>query len=242
MPVGYRQRDAALIGLALNTTYCSVITGRGRTGKTNTLRILIEAAGRMGGKITIVEKLESGFSAFKPEIVKWNAGHVQNDKELFTFFTELMPDFKNRNVRKQKMIEEGLDEKEIAARMAGEQPMFIFIDNLMDLINMVYRPSPGVAPMSGFFENIIEKGKLHNIYFIACLRVEDESLLTGYKAYNAFIADKYGIHLGGNLAGQKIFNFQNIPFSESAKTLKKGFGHISTEEEEGEAIVIPAYK
>jgi hypothetical protein len=41
---------------------------------------------------------------------------------------------------------------------------------------------------------------------------------------------------------EKIFNFQNIPFSESAKTLKKGFGHISTEEEEGEAIVIPAYK
>ena len=135
-----------------------------------------------------------------------------------------------------------LDEETIGSRMAQEQPIFIFIDNLSDLMTMVYRPSPGIAPMSGFLEHIIEKGKLHNIYFIAGLKVEDEPLLMGYKAYTSFIADKNGIHLGGNLAGQKIFNFQNISFADSAKTLKKGFGHISTEEDEGEPIVIPACK
>ena len=60
--------------------------------------------------------------------------------------------------------------------------------------------------------------------------------------YTAFVADKSGVHLGGNLSSQKIFGFQNIPFSEANKSLKKGFGHISTEEDEGEAIVIPSVK
>ena len=153
-----------------------------------------------------------------------------------------MPEFKRRNIIKREMVENGTDEKEIAERMSQEQPICIFADNLSDLINMVYRPSLGIEPMSGFFENIIEKGKLHNIYFIAGLKVEDEPLLMAYKGYTAFVADKSGVHLGGNLAGQKIFNFQNIPFSETTKNLKKGFGHISTEEDEGETIVIPSYK
>ena len=143
---------------------------------------------------------------------------------------------------KRQFIEEGLDEAEIGEKMSHEKPICIFIDNLADLINMVYRPSVGISPMSGFFENIIEKGKLHNIYFIAGLKMEEESLLMGYKGYNLFVADKSGVHLGGNLSSQKVFGFQNIPFSEANKSLKKGFGHISTEEDEGEAIVIPSVK
>ena len=196
----------------------------------------------MGAQMVIVEKLGTDQSVFRHEISRWNAVHVTNDKELFSYFEGLIPEFKRRNVMKQQFLEEGLDEETIGSRMAQEQPIFIFIDNLSDLMTMVYRPSPGIAPMSGFLEHIIEKGKLHNIYFIAGLKVEDEPLLMGYKAYTSFIADKNGIHLGGNLAGQKIFNFQNISFADSAKTLKKGFGHISTEEDEGEPIVIPACK
>ena len=241
-PVGYRQRDAAIIGIPLGRTYCSVVTGRARTGKTNTLKILIEAAGRIGAKIVIMEKASGDFSVFQPEITKWGAELVSDDKQLFAYFESLVPEFKRRNVLKRELIESGKDEKAIAERMAQEQPICIFVDNLSDLINMVYRPSLGISPMSGFFENIIEKGKLHNIYFIAGLKVEDEPLLMAYKGYTAFVADKSGIHLGGNLAGQKIFNFQNIPFSETTKNLKKGFGHISTEEDEGETIVIPSYK
>ena len=241
-PLGYRQRDAALIGIPMRTSYCSVVTGRARSGKTNTLKIWIEAAGRIGAQIVIVEKLNGDFSTFQNEITKWNGQLISDDKGLFKFFEGLVPEFKRRNLMKRQFIEEGLDEAAIGEKMSHEQPICIFIDNLADLINMVYRPSVGISPMSGFFENIIEKGKLHNIYFIAGLKMEEESLLMGYKGYNLFVADKSGVHLGGNLSSQKIFGFQNIPFSEANKSLKKGFGHISTEEDEGEAIVIPSVK
>ena len=243
LPVGYRRRDASLTGIALNRTYCSIVSGRGKAGKTNVLKLLAEAAGRMNGEIIIIENSSGDFTAYRDAINRWNARHVTDDKALFAYFESLVPEFKRRNNLKVQLLKEGLDEEGVALRMAEERPIFIFVDNLADLINMVYRPSQGISPMSGFFENIIEKGKLHNIYFIAGLKVEDESLLMGYKGYTLFVADKSGIHLGGNLPGQKIFNFQNVPFAEASKSMKKGFGHISTaEDDEGEAIVIPAYK
>ena len=242
LPAGYRRKDASLVGIPLRTTYCSIVSGRARTGKTNTLKIMIEAAGRMNGEIVIIENPNGDFSQFRDEITKWNARHITDDKALFAYFESLIPEFKRRNALKHDLIKKGDDEETVGLRMAQERPIFVFVDNLADLINMVYRPSQGIAPMSGFFENIIEKGKLHNIYFIAGLKVEDEPLLLGYKGYVLFIAEKNGIHLGGNLPGQKIFNFQNIPFSEASKTQKKGFAYIACEEDEGEAIVIPSYK
>ena len=242
LPVGYRHRDASLIGIPMRTTYCSVVTGKARSGKTNALKIMIEAAGRMGAEIVIIEKLGGDFSTFRQLKEKWKAQYVSDDASLYAYFESLIPEFKRRNILKRQLLDSGMDENDVGLRMSEEKPIFIFVDNLADLINMVYRPAAGVAPMSGFFENIIEKGKLHNIYFIAGLRVEDESMLLGYKGYSHFIADRSGIHLGGNLPGQKIFNFQNIPFQASSRSLKKGFGHISMEEDEGELIVIPAFK
>lgn len=242
LPVGYRQKDAALVGIPLGTSFCSVVTGRARSGKTNTLKILIEAAGRMKAEMILVEKTNGGISGYRHELSKWNIRHVTDDRGLYDYFTDLIPVFRNRNTKKWELLDRGFEEDQIVSEMAKEKPIFIFIDNLMDLINMVYKPALGVGAMSGFFENITEKGKLHNIYLIAGLRVEDELLLTGYKGFKLFITDKSGIHLGGNLAGQKLFNFQNIPYSEASKSLKKGMAHISVGEDEGETIVIPCWR
>ena len=45
----------------------------------------------------------------------------------------------------------------------------------------------------------------------------------------------------GNLSTQKIFNFQNIPYAELSKAMKKGFAYAADEEDEtiGIQIVVP---
>ena len=50
--------------------------------------------------------------------------------------------------------------------------------------------------------------------------------------------------MGGNLARQKIFNFQNISFIQQSKGMKKGLGYVPDDEEEGNGIevVIPLAK
>ena len=109
---------------------------------------------------------------------------------------------------------------------------------------MIYQPDKGTGNMSGFAENILEKGSLHNIYFIACLKAEDESTLNVWKAYRLFTGYKQGMHLGGSLTAQKIFNFQNIPYARQTKIMKRGTGYVPDAEEEscGIEVVIPLAK
>ena len=64
-----------------------------------------------------------------------------------------------------------------------------------------------------------------------------------YKTYKLFTGYKNGVHLGGNTASQRIFDFRNIPYTEAGKPLKKGYGWAVTGEDMDEAsrIVIPMY-
>ena len=128
--------------------------------------------------------------------------------------------------------------------MSHERPIFHFIADLSAFMHMVYQPHEGVGGMSGFVETILSKGALHNIFFIASLKVEDEAVLVAYKAYASFVSAKKGIHLGGNLAGQRLFHFQNVPFAEQSKPMKRGMAYITDDEEEssGNLIVIPSAK
>ena len=95
--------------------------------------------------------------------------------------------------------------------------------------------------MSGTLENIWEKGMYHNIYFFACLNMEDMIDLSMYPAYKHFTSYKMGVHLGGNVASQTIFDFQNIRYQEASKSMAKGIGLTPSldDETEAERIVSP---
>ena len=137
-----------------------------------------------------------------------------------------------------------MEEAEVFAQMSRETPIFIFISDLAAFFKMAYKPGEGVGSMSGFLENILEKGSMHYIYFIGCLKAEDHALMSAYKAYHSYISYKKGIHLGGNLQAQKIFNFQNLSFAQQSKATKRGMGYVPDEEEEsvGIEVVVPLAK
>ena len=125
--------------------------------------------------------------------------------------------------------------------MKKETPSFVFLDDLKEFFELIYGADEKVGNMSGFMENIMEKGSLHRIYFYGCLTTEDAISLTGYKAYRSFTGYKKGMHLGGNLNAQKLFNFQNINYAEMSRAAKKGVGYAADEEDEtsGIRIVLP---
>ena len=72
----------------------------------------------------------------------------------------------------------------------------------------------------------MEKGYLHNIYFFAAYDYSSAAHSIGCKAFNSYISYKSGIHLGGNTASQRIFDFSSIPYSEQAKVTRPGVGLI----------------
>lgn len=241
LPAGYYMKDAEIYSVDLARTYCYFISGKSRSGKTNMLKMLMHAAWQKQGELCVIE---GGTSELVKLSEEYQAEYIKDAGQLFRYLSRILPQFADRNKKKQKLLESGAEESEIFAQMSKEAPIFIFLADLGEFMQMVYKPGEGVGNMSGFVENIMEKGSLHNIYFIGCLKTEDQNLLAAYKAYHLFIGYKRGIHLGGNLVAQKIFNFQNIAFAQQSKVMKKGFGYVPDDEEEsnGIEVVIPLAK
>lgn len=240
IPFAYLEKDASVFGINLKRTYCYLVAGKKGTGKTVLMKDIILETRHKNGEMIIIEKGERDFVHIAEEN---NIRYLTTDAQIFDYFKELTPVFAKRNKMKHKYLEEELQSEELYKKMQVNKPVFIFIPNLSEFIRSIYKPEAGVGKMSGFMENIIEKGEMHNIYFIASLSMEESAAVSVYKTYKLFTGYKNGVHLGGNTASQRIFDFRNIPYTEAGKPLKKGYGWAVTGEDMDEAsrIVIPMY-
>lgn len=240
LPFAYNMEDASVYGVSLSGTFCYTIQGRSRTGKTNVLRLLLYAGTRKEQNASCAV-IEMKTQQLKKAAQQWGAEYLAGPEELFQFFSGLIPVFKERNKKKWELLNQGYTEEQVFEEQAKEKPIYIFVADLSEFIKTLYARHENLGSMSGFAENILEKGSLHNIYFFGCLGLEEASVLAGYRAYSLFVGYKKGVHLGGNLSAQKTFSFQNIPYGELGKNQKKGIGYIPDEEDNtvGRKIVIP---
>ena len=169
---------------------------------------------------------------------------IDTDEKLYTYFTELLPEFKERNQRKKKNIQSGMSDEDIYLDMYQQyNAKFILIANLADFITHVDNPKDGVLEMRPFVENILDKGSLHNVYWLACYNYDDVSKVAGIRMYEYFLRYKTGIHFGGNVASQRIMNFDYVPYSEQTKSLKPGIGMIpENEDDDVRKVIVPIVK
>lgn len=221
LPYGWNKKDASIAYIDLSKTYCWLVTGKSGTGKSSLLKVI--AASAHSAECHIIE---FGGNRLRKFAVEQGFGYISTAAELFALLKELLPKFKERNIRKQELLGDGLDEEDIYTAMQSFHPIFLFIDNLDEFMKNVYAPLEGVGAMFGFVENILEKGRLHNIFFFAGFDSSTAAYSMGRKAYNSFVSYKTGVHLGGNAAAQRIFDFTALPYSEQTKTLRPGTGLV----------------
>lgn len=235
LPVGYDAANASVYGIPLYDTYCYLIWGAARTGKTNYLKVCIQSAMKKLGHVCIIDDPQKNLKAYENAV---DVSYVCTEEEIFGFFKELLPEFKRRNQLKNQMLSDDAEESEIFVRMSEEIPYFIFISDLSWFVPFIYNSE---MDMRGFLENIIAKGRLHNIYFISDLSLENRELVSGYAIYESFANYKTGIHLGGYLANNPVMNFDYIPFMEQNKTEKIGVGQIPgvMDDQATKKVVIP---
>lgn len=239
LPIGYNMQNADIFSIDLSKIYCYLISGKSRTGKTNLLKVMMHIAALKGSKIYVVDS----FGSLKNTAETLDAEYITDEQKLFDCMKELLPEFKNRNHIKREAVTDGCEDEEIYEIMSSFQPYFFFIDDLQFFIGMIMQTKQG-GDMKGFVENIMEKGSLHNIFFVACFNQDEVSSLSGIRIYENMVRYKKGIHLGGNVAAQKIFNFDYIPYMEQGKALKAGIGILPSGEEvmTTSKVVIPYMK
>lgn len=260
IPLGYQMEDASLYSVDISKTYCYLITGKSRTGKKNVLKVLLQGAMRTEADICVFDEkrkkqdnLEYSQTNYWEKLCraknnltnkKGTIDYVNSEAGIFQYWKNMIPVFAERSRKKQAYIESGLTDEEIFEKMQQEKPIYIFITDLAVFLQYVYEPKEETGDMSGFMENISKKGRLHGIYFFAVVREESVGKIISYPSYRNFAEDKGGIHMGGNLAVQRRFSFENIPYAEQNKVKKPGVGFTPSKEDESKAdiIIIPLVK
>ena len=241
LPFAYLLEDASLYAADLQSTYCWVITGKPRTGKTNLLQLMLEVASTKKAELSVIG---AGNVALRQQAERLGARYVENEDKLLEFTRDLQKTFLERNRKKRELIERGNDEVSIFNEMAQLPPIFVFVDDMASFLQIVYRQQDAPGSMRSFYENVIDKGSLHNIYFIVCVDTDNLVALAGRRVYERMMSYKTGVHLGGAAMGQKTFDFSSMPFQEQNKRLKLGIGLLPPDLENGvvRKIVIPQFK
>lgn len=206
LPVGYNADNAMIQSIRLDKTYCYGVYGKAGSGKSNFLNICMLAAKDKGAEVILIKKED-------------------DDKEIFDHLSYLVPVFKERNNRKKQLQSEGAGDTAIFDAMAEEtNPIFIIITDLADFVTRVYDSE---YEMKGFLENILEKGRLHNIFFIGALNLEKIMDVAGFRIYELFIGYKTGIHLGGKAIDNSILDLDELTYEQQIKTERPGIGYMS---------------
>ena len=255
LPVAYRQEDASLFTLPLDRTFCYLVTGREQSGKSTFLRNLIAAAGDMGAEIHIMDNEAQGDKALADLP---GTDYASTPEELFALLKGLINLTNARGALRKQLREEGLENGEIWQRVAEKfPPVFYILPDLPDFMNRLYndyataKPNPSaeagmkkLTKMGAHFDNIFNKGKLLNVFFIGAANVSALNTLTGRQAYNTFVRDRQGVILSTELGKQSLIPYQNIKYAEQSKRPKVGSGYASDfdGEQTVELIVVPNHK
>lgn len=238
LPIGYNMKNAAPYAIDLSRLYCYLIAGRSRSGKTNLLKVILKAALLRGSDVTIIDFNGDLTNIAEKELLSV----IDTDTKMFNFFSELLPEFKERNVHKKEAVQKGMSDEEIYVDMLSYKAKFILIANLTDFVTHVMHPVD-TGEIKAFVENLLDKGNLHNVFWAACYNYEDVSKVAGIKIYDYFIKYKTGIHFGGNVAAQRIMNFDYVPYTEQAKSQKPGIGMLPADDNDDvRKVAVPLMK
>lgn len=242
VPLAYKEKDASVYSIDLWNTFCYFIQGKNRTGKKNVMKMLLYATSRKENmEIYVIENRGQEFKALAEQLC---INYLCNETEIYEFFKGTIPLFKERNGLKQKMLSEGYEISEVAQYMTSQKQIIVFIADLVEFIKAVYQPDSGVGNISSYLENITEKGSYHGFYFFGNINQEQAGSVAGRKIFQNMSSYKTGIHLGGNISSQRVFQFSNISYQEQTKTTKPGIGYVPNVDDSGiaDTVVLPLVK
>lgn len=235
VPVGYDDANASVYSIPLSEIYCYLICGAARTGKSNFMKVFIQSVLKLDSEVCIIDSPNVEFHAYSDNE---KVTYATDERSIFEFFKKLLPIFKERNGIKNQLLAEDFEDDEIYERISEEKPYFIFISDFHWFITLIYNAE---LEMKGFLENIISKGKLHNIFFVTELDLSKRTDLVGYGIYEHFVSYKKGIHFGGKVIDNQVLSFDYIPYSEQSKSEKVGVGMLPdiTEDNETHKVIVP---
>jgi hypothetical protein len=221
LPLGYDIEEASPIYCDLADTFCFTIGGGHRSGKTTLLRAIGAMAARQRYDVSVFDGPSRELEGYATQV---GAGrYMSSSDELYDFMESIVvPEIKRRNPLKGAFLDShnaNLDEY-----FASMDKLVVLINDMSAFCEAVYNSG---RDMKGYLEDIfLPKGKLHMISVFACVSPDDFTGQWGSKpVLRKFTAYKEGLHLGGAVDSQRVFDFE-IPVLRRSVRLPAGQGYI----------------
>ena len=224
IPLGYHERTMELSSISLEDYYCFVITGRRKSGKHTFMRTVLhmlkskkETGMGTPVSINIIDFKGTFSSEAKDPLVD---RYFSEEEALADYFEELALVYRTRKEGK-----------------AGQEPIYVFlIENLSRLLDLERDEELGI---SAYLEHVWDKGAGLGVLFIGMIREEDAASITVTEACRTYLRYATGVHLGGNLMEDVIFDHGDFSYQEQTEVLKAGRGYLFSAKNKPEKILTP---
>lgn len=244
IPIGYDAQSAEPTGLDLSHYYTVLITGGKKKGKTNALKVFMHSVYEKKERLVVVD-FDKNLSSISDEL---GATYIDSEKQWGDFLDVfLRNDVAIRNAEKGRLRGLGAEDEDIYCEMNKFEKIFIFIDDLVSFVERVINPTEAEVQANTLvnMEMLVEKGALHNIFWIAAFDKEDSLKVSSTKLFKLFVKDLKGIHFGGNPRATALQGMNFDSFDRKALDSLKPAGRAmipSNDEELTSEIVIPLVK
>ena len=90
LPLGYDSESADGYGIDLRRTFCYMISGRTRTGKKNTMRLLMQAACIRNADVVVIEHATSNFKTDAEDV---DAIYINSEEKQAEYFSNQIQEY-----------------------------------------------------------------------------------------------------------------------------------------------------
>lgn len=217
IPLGYEQEEIVPFYVNFSDFFCYLISGTTEKAVINVMKNFCNYFQKFEQSIYMVSFGANHFGSKIKEIYR-------NGDDIFHMLLLLKNEFTRRNKWRKDYLKQNSSEKLYEALLQEFEPMYFIIEDFGAFLEIIYA-NHGEESYYPITELFFREGKGLAIWFIAGI-VSEKSVSAPYTlAYKYFVEDKKGIHLGGKLNSQKLFDC-NLPIAKQTMRLEENIGCV----------------
>ena len=206
IPVGYCLDTGVIREISPKERKCFLISGNEKTGRSAFLNCMIEGFLKIGGQAVIVDE-------------KKRLGHWEGKNGvIYLSDEEKVNDWQKNAALPDAALSKNAGRKE--DRMKG-----IFVTDMESFCGLIYHYGEQKKERTAFWEEIAQ-GKKKEYFFAGIYNPLRDMEISGTAFFRIIAMEQSGICLGGNLASQRVFTFDDLSYSEQNKYQPPGIGYL----------------
>ncbi|MEF9916847.1 MAG: type VII secretion protein EssC [Lachnospiraceae bacterium] len=211
IPIGYVTEDISIASIDLHTSYCISVSSINNTSIVAYMNQILYYCNKKEIDCHFVH-VNQNMSGFK---VGFADGIYQNYDDLYTLLVRLKEEFRNRSTEWKTYSTTNKEADMESFCYQNFRKIIVIIDDMGAFEEIVYN-TINRESMSALVEMFLKEGMGRGIYMFAGYPVDMNSNLLYMAASKSFMGYKKGIHFGGQLNQQKLFELV-LPMSQQMK-------------------------